>query len=425
MKTIFSRLRLRIILLFLTAVLTIVGCSGCWSRLEIEKMGFISVVGVDRSGSELLVSFQIVNPRALSSEGGGGGGNEPPVFVLSVKARTISEAMAKINQESPRAVHFKQLNAIVLGENLGRQGVYPVLDYFARYWEIRRSIWVITAKGSAQKILLKGAPVQERVPGMAVRMLMERRERLSPTHYPVKLGEFLNSMSLEGSDALASAVSVRPMQEEKLEEGGEGKDEQGEESQKKVNALEAEAGEEIVFEGAGVFRGDKLAAYLEPREVRGALWFLGKIQGGAYTVPASSQGNCATLTTEKALVRVRPVVDGDDITYKVDVQDRSIVCSVAKKGLEVADPETLKVLEREKEKAVKRDIEAAVRRSQELHSDFLRLGDKLYREHPEVWDKVKDDWMETWLQRVKVDINVSSKIKRTGVIDNPTPLRAP
>jgi spore germination protein KC len=98
---------------------------------------------------------------------------------------------------------------------------------------------------------------------------------------------------------------------------------------------------------------------------------------------------------------------------------------VEKSELAVGKPEILTMLEREKEKAVKRDIEAAVRRSQELHSDFLRLGDRLYREHPEVWEKVKDDWRDTWLPRVAVDVKVTSKLERTGLIDDPLPIRAP
>lgn len=85
----------------------------------------------------------------------------------------------------------------------------------------------------------------------------------------------------------------------------------------------------------------------------------------------------------------------------------------------------MRMLEREKEKAVKRDVEAAVRRSRELHSDFLQLGDRLYREHPEVWEKVKDDWRDTWLPRVVVDVKVTSKLERTGLIDEPLPIREP
>lgn len=319
MKKMLTRIRVRIISLLLMTALMVVSCCGCWSRVEIEKVSFISVVGVDRAGRDLLVSFQIVNPRALAKNGGagGGGGGEPPVFVLSVTGRTLSDAMAKISQESPRVAHFKQLDAIVLGEDLGRMGVSRVVDYFARHHEMRRSIWVTVAKGSAQEVLLKGAPVQESVPGMAIKMLMERRERLAPTHYPVKLGDFLNGMSLEGTDAIASAVNVRPMQEKKL--GGGVKEEDG-----NVIKVAAEK-KEIVFEGAGVFRGDKLQAYLGPHEARGVLWFLGKIQGGVYTVPNPSQGTWATLTTEKASVRVKPIITKDNISFKVNVYDESFV----------------------------------------------------------------------------------------------------
>jgi len=318
MKTKLTRLSVRIISLILMTALMVVICSGCWSRVEIEKMSFISVVGVDRAGSELLVSFQFVNPSALARDGGtGGGGGEPPVFVLSVKERSLSDALAKISQESPRAVRFKQLDAIILGESLGKEGISHVMDFFARHWEMRRSIWIMVAKGSAQEILLKGAPVQENVPGMAIKMLMDRRDRLAPTHYPIKLGDFLNGMSMEGTDAIASAVSVRPMQEKKVAESVKDK----EEDDKKVAAEK----KEIVFEGAGVFRGDKLVDYLGPHETRGVRWVLGKIQGGIYTVPTPSQGTLASLVTERSSVRIKPVIAKDNITFQIKIYDEGYV----------------------------------------------------------------------------------------------------
>jgi spore germination protein KC len=318
MKTKLTRIRMRVISLLLVISMMVVSYSGCWSRVEIEKMSFISVVGVDRAGSDLLVSFQIVNPSALAKNGGtGGGGGEPPVFVLSVKGRTLPDALAKISQESPRAVRFKQLDAVVLGESLGKEGVSHIMDFFARHWEMRRSIWIIVAKGSAQEILLKGAPVQEKVPGMAIKMLMDRRDRLAPTHYPIKLGDFLNGMSMEGTDAIASAVSVEPMQEKIAGESVEDKDEDG-------NKAAAEK-KEIVFEGAGVFRGAKLVGYLGPHEARGVLWVSGKIQGGIYTVPPPSQGTLGSLVTEKSSVRVKPVISKDNIRFQISIYDEGYV----------------------------------------------------------------------------------------------------
>lgn len=191
------------------------------------------------------------------------------------------------------------------------------MDFFARHWEMRRSIWIIVAKGSAQEILLKGAPVQEKVPGMAIKMLMDRRDRLAPTHYPIKLGDFLNGMSMEGTDAIASAVSVEPMQEKIAGESVEDKDEDG-------NKAAAEK-KEIVFEGAGVFRGAKLVGYLGPHEARGVLWVSGKIQGGIYTVPPPSQGTLGSLVTEKSSVRVKPVISKDNIRFQINIYDEGYV----------------------------------------------------------------------------------------------------
>ncbi len=96
-----------------------------------------------------------------------------------------------------------------------------------------------------------------------------------------------------------------------------------------------------------------------------------------------------------------------------------------KSGLAVSKPEVLRMLEQEKEKAIIRDIRAALKRSQELRSDFLGLGDRLYREHPDVWAQVKDDWRDVWLPRIAVDVEVTSRLRRLGTIAEPLPIRTP
>ncbi len=77
------------------------------------------------------------------------------------------------------------------------------------------------------------------------------------------------------------------------------------------------------------------------------------------------------------------------------------------------------MLEKEKEKAITREVMAAVRKSKELRSDFLALGDKLYREYPDVWEKVKHNWRDEWLPKVEVRVSVTSKIRRSGATSEP------
>lgn len=309
----------RMACLLLLIILMLCLLAGCWSKVEIEQMAFISVVGIDRADDgDLLVSFQIVNPRALARGGGGagGGGNEPPVFVITERARTLPDALARLEEESPRVVHFKQLTAIVLGEDLARSGVRDVMDFFARHWEMRRSIWVLVAKKSAQDVLLKGAPVSEKIPGIAIKMEMERRALLAPTRYPVTLGDFLTGLTREGEDGIASSVEVGPMQEGKPGGQGEG----GATKEKTTSRTK-----ELVFSGAGVFRGDKLVAFLGPQETRGVRWFRGKVPGGVFTVPVKTQGTWASLVTDRERTRVKPVITKTGIRFDVEIQDEGYI----------------------------------------------------------------------------------------------------
>lgn len=315
------RLKVRITAFFLLAIFCTSTWCGCWSRVEIEEMSFISVVGVDRAGpQELLVSFQVVNPRALAKGmGGGGGGNEPPVLVLSVKARTIPDALAKIAAESPRVVRFKQLSTIILGEDLAREGVRDVMDFFTRHWEIRRSIYVLVAVGKAQDVLLKGSPVTEKVPGTAIKMIMERKSRLAPTRYPEALGDFITGLTRAGKDAIASSIRVGPMQENKKDETT-GKKDSDPTKEKVVGGVK-----ELVLEGAGVFRGDKLIAFLGPQETRGVRWVQGKVQGGIYTVPTPARGAWASLVTTRTTTRVKPEITKSKIRFIIDIKDRGYI----------------------------------------------------------------------------------------------------
>jgi spore germination protein KC len=206
-------------------------------------------------------------------------------------------------------VRFKQLNAIVLGEDLGREGVAHVADFFVRHWEMRRSIWMVVAHGNAQDVLLKGAPVQEKVPGQAVKMQMEVSHKYAPTYYPVVLGDFLTDMNEEGKDAIVAAVRVKPMQENKAGQSETGSTENN----------------QLVFEGSGVFRGDKLVGYLGPSETRGARWVKGKIDGGIYTVPTPSEGLWASLVTTSGSSRIEPVITEDNISFRIEIIDEGYI----------------------------------------------------------------------------------------------------
>ncbi|MGD0622095.1 MAG: Ger(x)C family spore germination protein [Thermacetogeniaceae bacterium] len=397
-----------ILLLFVAAV-----CSGgCWDRMEIENIAFINAVGVDQAGSgNVLVTFYVVNPDALSKKGGGGA---PPAIVTSVEARDVALAVARYAELSPRLPQFKQLQAIIIGEDLARQGVGPVLDYFSRRQEMRRSIWVLVAKGKAQDILVKGQSPPEKLASSGIRIILERRPIHSATRYPVVLGDLLSDVSRPGMEPIASSVEISPLREATTggAYGGDGG----------LTAAEGSAAEEnkvIALRGAGVFRDEKLLDFLGPSETRGVLWVQGKVNGGRVVVPAPGQGDWASLAIERESTDVKPVVEANKIRFVVNIREEGYVISVDNEKIKVGNLDTIELLEQEKQTAIRQEVLGAVSKAKSLQSDFLGLGDRLYRKYPGVWKQVKDNWNTAWLPQVEVDVSVKCKLRNTSATNDP------
>ncbi|HAA90732.1 MAG: Spore germination protein KC [Thermoanaerobacterales bacterium 50_218] len=400
--------------LFLLVLIAVSG-SGCWSKLEIEEMAFVSVIGVDQDGSgKLLVSYQVVIPRTVTK---GGGSSGPPVQVISVKARDISEAMSRFSEISPRRVRFKQLSAIIFGEDLARQGLGPYLDFFTRHWEFRRSLWVLVAKGSACDLLVEGLPYMEQLPGTGISFIMERKPTETATRIPVMLGEFLSMLTAEGREPLVSTIELSPAREA-CATGGFG-DQRGAVAEGRA----AEEKRELAFRGAAVFKDDHLVGFLGPREARGALWLQGKVEGGILDVPKGLQKPWASLEVDRAKSKITPEVENGKISFLVEIEEEGCILSILEEELPVSETGVLRMLEEEKEKAIKQEVLAAWEKAEEMHSDFLGLGECLYRKKPEIWKKVKGDWNDYWLNKISVKVKVNCKLRRTGAVADPVKVR--
>lgn len=389
-------------LLLLVILATI--STGCWDRVEVDQLAFVTAVGIDRAGpNHVLVSFHSVIPRNLgqgSGGGGGGGGAGKAYVVSSFRARSVAEALRLFEEVSSRRVRFKQLELVILGEELARSGVTASLDIFTRRALTRRTTWVLVARGKAEEILLKAEPREEKTPVAEIRAVLNRRPDLTATRVPFRLGDFLRDLSRTGVEPMFSSIELKPYLTGAKE--GEEKDKQT-----------------FIINGSGVFKNDRLIDFLGPFETRGALWVRGKVPGGTFSVPVLSQGNQAALIVTRENTKVTPVIAGGKLRFKVEIKTEGYLSSVLEQGLETGRDEVLGQLEREMEQAIKREILAALEKARFLRCDFLGLGETLYRKQPGIWKQVKGDWEESWLPRVSVDLKVDAELKFTGLTADP------
>ena len=123
----------------LCALLLLTGCSGLPAAREMGDMALLRTLGVDAApaGVELTAS---TGPRARGLQGEG-----TPALTLSAGGESLSAACLALQGRSDSYVFFGYVDQLLLGEELARGGVLPVLDYVARDVELSlgAQLWLI------------------------------------------------------------------------------------------------------------------------------------------------------------------------------------------------------------------------------------------------------------------------------------------
>lgn len=395
----FLRRRLPLILLWLSLAWSV---SGCWNGREIETLGFVMAVGIDKAQEEgkIQLTMLVAKPFAI---GGGEKGTpqESPIWILSSTGETVFDAIRNGNSQSPRRLFFAHNRWLLFGEDFAREGILSALDLWSRDGEARRTVQVAVAKGAAASEMLQTQFELERQPSEGGRGVLDNASITLSTVVTIRLNEFVQLLETVGSNAVASRVEIVPRPQEA--------DIRGEVLREKV-------GSSARFTGAAAFKGDRLVGWLDKSETRGLNWVRSKVKSGLIVIEnpltrGSSigveiiRGRCQSQvepTDGRFIARIRIEVEGNlgDTTGLIEPERADLWVSMESRMAE----------------AIREEIRAAVVKAQELQTDYLGFGASLYRSNPKLWEKVKDGWQELLFPDMDIEVDVRAKLRRTGLV---------
>ena len=372
-------------------VLTLALLSGCGNSRELNELGIVVGVGIDKGEAEnsVKITAQVVKPAQISSGGkNGGGGGDEAYANFSETSRTVFAAIRGITNQSSRRLFFPHNQVLIVGKSAAEDGVTKYLDFFMRDPETRLNVYLLVAKESATDVLDTKSKL-ERVPANSISLMLDTETRSASQEMGVRLKDFKEGLQLKTVAPVAPIIEIT------------------EENEKKT----------AVLNGMAVFKGDRMVGTLDKSEGRGLMWVLDKVKSGIIEVECS-EGSLVGLEIVRAQGELSPELSGDKVKIRVKIYEEGNIAEDAGEK-DLSGPKEVACLEERKAEVIKGEIMAAVKKAQELDADIFGFGESVHEKYPEQWISMENKWDEIF-PTVEVEIDVETKLRLMGRINAPS-----
>ncbi len=384
--------------------------TGCWDRIEIEERAVVLAVAIDRAKNEtegkeektthlselkstnqsdlIRLTVQIAVPGRIPLGPGDGGGKQSggqTVWVLNAVGHSVEDALSNLQQTVSVPIFLGHLRIIAVSEELAREGLENVDDFFRRHPDIRRTTWLVVSKHRAE-LLLKANPELDRVPSLYLLSSLEQAVKMGklPESF---IGIFWRSVSKKGQDGM-------------------------------LPYIELEKTDNVMLKGLALFSFDKMVGATEPIDI-GFFMALKGMNPGGYTVFVEVPGKKDQMVAFRATHRKSKI----DVSIKNGRPNFNISVFIEGNIREKSDEQfllnddTLTLIEQELNKQAKKGFDDFIKKTQEYGSDILGLGEFVRARESKYWNshiKTQAEWT-AFYKDVEVDANVQVSVRRTGM----------
>lgn len=371
------------LLMLILAVFIAFNFTGCAQAPQLHERLIIQGVGIDKTGSDYLVTLHVFNAAEATSEEG-----INQVQIMSEKGKSVSDAINNITNQIGKFPLCSQNMIVVIGEDTAKQGINNVMDFFVRYYESRPLVEVVIARGKARDVMT--CKINDQLVSATKISELTKSENLSMGIMTSNVMEFVGRMRNETSEPSCAVVSL-----------------EGDGDNKIIKAT-----------GTAIFKNGKLVDFLNDIQTKGALLISKNAKNGTEVVNIPNVGNAtysilrskskinASIVNNKPVFDIKIQVDAD--IYEID---NTIYTTLGNNYFDIMENELRNQLAVYSEKA----IDKAIRKNK---SDIFDFGKHLLNKQPVYFVTKLSDW-DNIMQDSSYNVSVYVNIDHSGQEANP------
>lgn len=360
--------------------------SGCWNYKELNEYSIVTGIAIDKSDNEYEVSVLISNAPKSS---GDNTSSESQIVVYSGKGDSVFEALKDIGLISPKELYLNSFSIFVMSEDVARDGIDSIIDFFLRYSSSRNKFSVIVSKGDKAKDTLKILTHLTNFPSQGISDNLKATSNLQGTITTMNFDELTSIILRDGIDPVINSVYIVG----DVEEGSS------------TENLETSSPKSYVKIGNfAIFKGDKLVDWATHDESLGINMINGNISEMYLNVDYDDGYVVIDTTSFSSDVKTsikdnKPIVD-------INLTGEARIIEV-KGNINLQDSKVIEKLQEKCNNLIKSNTKKAIKLAIKNKTDIFGFGLNFYENHYKYFEKIKDDW-DNNLSEIK--INIKSKL---------------
>lgn len=391
---------------------------GCGGAREPDDVSYIISIGVDRApGKEIMVTYRVAVPHQLSGDNPGSASKTSTL--ISITAPSLAEARNILNSSLGRSITLAHTRAFIIGRELAEHGLGDFIGPLLRFREFRGSMFIMVARGTAKELMEKNDPQIAIVESKWLESVMYTAED-SSYFLKTNLHDFYTRLKGQTGAPLAAFAAVN---EDKM--GTQNVASFPGERAKEYLAgnVPKVGGNPVVVMGTAVFKGDKMMGVLDNEETRMLAILSGKMPRG-YIVLDDPLDPKRSLNVNLRIgkePRIQVELAQDHPVITADILLEGEITSIPS-GIFYEDSQYQPELEERISQIVKDEMLRMLQHTQQMESDAADFG---YYIRPHFFTRnelEKVEWDKQY-PKAEFNINITTKIRRTGLMRKSMPLR--
>ena len=125
--------------------------TSCWSRREIESLGFVIGLGISKTDAGLYsVVAQVANTGMLAYEGASG---KDIYTIIKAEGLTFFDALRNMSIIAKRRLYIAHIKSLIIHEDIAKEGLAEVVGFIVQDMEVRLEMKVFISKVPPADIL--------------------------------------------------------------------------------------------------------------------------------------------------------------------------------------------------------------------------------------------------------------------------------